>query len=214
LSSTLTDFVELLLRDGCAVLKSPPAPTPRADAEVTALLERAHRTYALNLAGPPVRFDGPTALAAASLVHRSCWLLVDRSQPADAVEQILQMPHPPETAAQHVSADLTFRFLPQVHRRAAAAGAVEPLTLHLAKVLRQWPLSGVLSDVTEGPLTAPEFSSHPGLLWLYAERWAQREKPAWRPAGHGLEYLEAVWSDLGRDIQLLREAVAAREGGE
>ncbi len=116
-----------------------------------------------------------------------------------------------------MAADLTFRFLPQLHRRAEAVGAAEPLTLQLATILRQWPLSGVLSDVTEEPLTVVEFAGHPGLLWLYAERWAQRQKPAWLPAGPVVDYAEAVWSDLGKDPRLLpglaHTSTSAAEGG-
>jgi hypothetical protein len=119
------------------------------------------------------------------------------------------MPALPQTPGQHVAADLMLRFLPQIQRRAVALDAAEPLTLLLAKVLRQWPLSGVLSDVTEEPLTALDFSGHPGLLWLFAERWVQRQKPAWRPTGRGAEYLEAVWADIGRDMQILRRTEKA-----
>jgi hypothetical protein len=61
-----------------------------------------------------------------------------------------------------------------------------------------------LSDVLEEPLATLDFAGHAGLLWLYAERWAQRHKPAWQPVGLGAEYLEAVWSDLGRDLRELQ----------
>jgi hypothetical protein len=61
-------------------------------------------------------------------------------------------------------------------------------------VLRQWPLSGVLSDVTEPPLTPPEFDGNPGLMLLYAERLARHEKSAWVPQGEGREYVQWVIS--------------------
>jgi hypothetical protein len=214
LPSSFAEFVGLLLREGCASLKSPPERSAAADGEVVTLLQQAHHNYCLSLAGPPVDFDGRTALAAAALVHCACWLVLDRSVPVDAMEQLLQMPKLPATPAEHAAADLMFRYLPQLHRRAAALDAAEPLTATLARVLRQWPLSGVLSDVTEEPLTPPDFGEHSGLWWLYTERWAQRQKSAWQPTGPGAEYLEAVWIDLGRDISLLRrpEKVAISTG--
>ena len=70
----------------------------------------------------------------------------------------------------------------------------------LAKVLREWPLSGVLSEVNEGPLTPLEFQGHPGLWMCYAERLARHEKPDWLPTGTGLEYVELVWQEMGKDI--------------
>jgi hypothetical protein len=107
---------------------------------------------------------------------------------------------------------VTLRFLPQVHRRARAVAPDDRLAALLAGVLRQWPLSGVLSDVEEGPAAPPDFGGHPGLLLLYAERLARNEKPAWLPAGPGLEYLELVLADLGRERSPL--LAAARTDGD
>src|SRR5690242_4712026 len=110
--SPFAEFARTLLREGCAVLKSPPERTGPADPETLAILERAYNVYRLSVAGPPVAFDGKMALAAAALVYWSCWLLVDHSQPPAELEQLLQMPQPPRSPVQHLSADLTFRFLP------------------------------------------------------------------------------------------------------
>src|SRR5262249_34334292 len=85
------------------------------------------------------------------------------------------------SAGQHLSADLLLRYLPQVHCRARALSPDDNLTRLLTGVLRQWPLSGVLSDVAEGPTTPLQFSDHPGLLLLYTERLARHDRPAWRP---------------------------------
>jgi hypothetical protein len=203
LTSPFAEFIARLLGEGCAFLKAPPQHTPAADAEVLTLLEAAYATYRLGVAGPPIPFDGRTALAAAAVVYRACWFVVDHSLLPEHLAPLLQMPCAPGTPAQHLSADLVLRFLPQVHRRAAAVDAAEPLTCLLADVLRRWPLSGALAEVEGGPLNGLDFGGHPGLLWLYAERWAQREKLAWLPAGAGREYLEAVSTDMGRNLNLL-----------
>src|SRR2546421_443694 len=68
-----------------------------------------------------------------------------------------------------------------------------------AAALRQWPLSGVLSEVEDGPLTSVEFHGPPGLQLLYAERLARHEKPAWVAQGRGFELVELVLAERGRE---------------
>jgi hypothetical protein len=113
------------------------------------------------------------------------------------------MPLTPTTPAQHLSADLIFRFLPALQRRAQALLTTDVLPEALAKVLRLWPLSGVLSDLADGPLSPTDFGGHPGLALLYAERLARHERPAWFPTGSSLAYVELVWQELGKDIARL-----------
>ena len=150
-------------------------------------LKSAYTAYALDVAGPAVPFDPPTALAAAKVVQQACWFLVCRDEPDEAIDKGLALPGPPSSAAQHLSADLTLRYLSQIHRRAFALGPEDRLTNRLAELLRQWPLSGVLSTVLEAPQGDLEFGGHKGLLLLYAERLLVNEKPAWIPSGRGLE---------------------------
>jgi hypothetical protein len=104
----------------------------------------------------------------------------------------------PSRASDHASADLLFRYLPQVLRRARAIDPSDPLVAMLGAVLRQWPLSGVLSDLDDGPATPPDLAGHPGLMLLYAERFAGRPRPAWQPAGPGRDVVEMVFQDAGR----------------
>jgi MoxR-vWA-beta-propeller ternary system domain bpX4 len=115
----------------------------------------------------------------------------------------LVMPGPPQSPAQHLSADLLLRFLPPVYRRARALDPGDPLGGILEKVLRQWPLSGVLADIEAEPLTPTDFGGHPGLLFLYAERLARHERTAWFPTGPGREYVALAWAELGKDTTLL-----------
>lgn len=202
-------FIEELLCDGEVNLCQPLEPARRAYSEAAKILEQAYATWCLSVAGPPIPFDGKVATAAAALVYYSCWFLVDHSLSSAEMEKILTMPGLPESPAHHLSADLLFHFLPQIHSRIQSVDATEPLAEHLAKVLRQWPLSGVLADVTEGPLTPLDFGGHAGLMWLYAERWCRKEMPAWLPEGRGLEHVEVIWTDLGKDAQLLHQLAKA-----
>ena len=66
----------------------------------------------------------------------------------------------------------------------------------LEEVLCQWPLTGVLSDMEQGP-TALDLYDHPGLMLLYAERLKAKEKPAWVPVGRTYEYVEMVFQEAG-----------------
>jgi hypothetical protein len=95
-----------------------------------------------------------------------------------------------------------------VFRRARALRPTDALTGLLADVLRRWPLSGVLAEIVDAPLTSLDFG-HTGLRLLYAERLARHERPAWLPTGAALEAVELVWQQLGRDIDVLRLAQTA-----
>ena len=113
------------------------------------------------------------------------------------------MPMAPRTPEQHLSGDLVLRLLPALHRRAKALLHGDVLPTQLEDVLRQWPLSGVLADIVEPPTTPIDFGTHPGLNFLYAERLAQHERVGWFPSGPGMQYVELVWQQLGRDVSLL-----------
>jgi hypothetical protein len=199
--SSLASFVEELLTSGRVVLDGAPA-VPAAD-RLPALrrLERAHLDRCLDLAGPELAFDGELALTAATVVWRACWFLVSHREPDAAVAQALALPAGTPTPGQHLSADLTLRYLPQVWRRAASQDAADVLTCCLARVLREWPLSGVLADLPEGPLTPLDFGGHPGLLLLYAERLADNPLPAWVPGtGPGRPWIELVFAERGLEL--------------
>ena len=77
----------------------------------------------------------------------------------------------------------------------AGAGGSTPRTRWsrlIERVLRRWPLSGVLAGLDEGPTAPLDLGGHEGLMLLYAERLSRRDAPAWRPSGRPLEYVELV----------------------
>jgi hypothetical protein len=195
----LTTFLRGITEAGRLTLHEPPPATP--EPEATALLGAAHAIHALTIAGPAIPFDAVTALAATQVLYRAAWCFLNPNEPLDAAG--LAMPADPPTASHHLSADLVLRYLPGVHRRARALRPGDELVGRLADLLRRWPLSGVLSDVEDGPFTSLDFDGHPGLRLLYAERLAQHQKPAWMPAGPAIEAVELVWQQLGRDTSLL-----------
>jgi MoxR-vWA-beta-propeller ternary system domain bpX4 len=191
--SPLAEFLHLLFAEGRVVLRDRPVRSGERPPDALELLATAFSTHRLQVAGPRIEWDPAAGLAAAHLVANACWFLVSHQEPPEELQRCLKMPGPPSTPGQHLSADLLLRYLPQVHRRARAVAPADPLALLLADVLRQWPLSGVLADVPDGPTTTPTFAGHPGLLLLYAERLAGNGHPAWAPAdGPGRDYVELV----------------------
>ena len=192
-------FLQRLLVDG--VIHMDAAPSTRLERDAAQGLRSAYATYGLSLAGPAISFDESFALAAARVVEWSAWLLLNPRLPVEDAS-VLRMPGVPTKPEHHVAADLTLRFLPALHRRAVALMQGDVLTEAMARTLREWPLSGVLADIAEPPLTPPEFA-HPGLSWLYAERLAQNERPGWFPSGADLEHVALVWEELGKNAATL-----------
>src|SRR5262249_55923260 len=194
---SLAEFLPRLFDHGEVRFRERPASSDVDREQARALLEGVFASYRLDVAGPPITFDAEIGLAAASVVEMACWYLVNRDEPEEQVKQALQMAGPPVSASAHLSADLVFRYLAHLHRRARAHAPSDVLVTQLADILRKWPLSGVQSDVDEPPLTPLEFAGHDGLMLLYAERFVRRPKPAWRPGkGRLLEFVELVETHL------------------
>ena len=187
-------FLKTLLWDGRMLVESSAAP----DLLALPILEEAFRLRSLEIAGPAITFDRETALAAGEFVQRAAWHLMSR----EAMAVPLSMPRLPTTPSHHASADVVFRLLPTLQRRSRSLHPQDPLTEALARTLREWPLSGVLARCLDEPLTAPEFA-HAGLALLYAERLAKHESAAWFPRGDGLDAVEVVWRQLGRNVATL-----------
>ena len=195
--AAFTDLVRQLLDEGSIRLREPPRLPPGERDSVLALLAAAFEDHRLDVAGPPIPFSPDRALQAVELLAWSCWFLLHRGEPTQAVERGLPIPPPPRSASEHLSADLAFRFLPQVHRRARAVNPQDALTLRLEEVLRRWPLSGVLADLDAPPLIDVELDGHRGLLLLYAERLADRPRPSWAPEGPVRDFVELVFAERG-----------------
>jgi hypothetical protein len=195
--SAFVSFLDRLLTDGTAVLSGPPVV---AAVDRTAAVERlaaAHAVVRLEVPGPALPFDERAAVAAAEFLWRATWLLVHRGESVEELERSLVVPTPPRTAAEHLSADLVLRYLAVVHRRARSIDPTDMLTRRTEARLRQAPLSGVLSDVEEGPSGVVELGGHDGLLLLYAERLADHVRPAWVVEGAAWPFIELVFTERG-----------------
>ena len=195
------EFLAQLFDEGKIVFRA--APRDRPSASAVAVLAAAFEACRLAVAGPRIAFDLEIALAATELVRQASWALVNRDERMTDLVKRLKMPVSPLTASQHLSADLTMRYLPQVLRRARGLDPSDPLVAQLSNTLRTWPLSGVLSDVAEGPLVPLEFGGHPGLMLLYAERLIGNDRAFWRPVQRGpsWDYYELVLEEHGQPIR-------------
>jgi hypothetical protein len=191
-------FLEAVFSQGRVVFRGRPEPAPAVSARALGRLSEAYAAYRLDVAGPPVPFDPATAAEAGELVRQACWVVVSKEDRVEDLERRLTIRRPPARPSDHLSADLLLRYLPRVYRRARAVDPCDPVVSLLAKVLRGWPLSGVLAGLDEPPLAPLDMGGHPGLLLLYAERFAAQGRPAWRPTGPGAEYLEWVLGATGR----------------
>jgi hypothetical protein len=206
------EFLHQLLHTGKVVLHGPPVAVPEEHPAALELLERAYRRHQLDVSGPPLEFRPDLALAVGEFVRHACWYLVRHDEPAAVLEKRLTLPTP-ASPADHLTGDLLLRYVPQLHRRARALAPNDPLGAILARVLRQWPLSGVLADVVEAPLTSIAFAGHPGLLLLYAERLFHNQKAEWLPTDPGaFAYVELVFRDHGQERSpFLRKGPATEE---
>ncbi len=139
-----------------------------------------------------VDFDFDSAFCAAEFVRLTCWFLVHRDAAADEISTRLILPKQPLSASQHLAADLVLRYLPHLHRRAKLLSPGDVLTTRAAEALRICPLSGVLSDLDEPPLTSLDFDGHEGLQMLYAERFVQNPRDGWRPTDRAAEMIELI----------------------
>lgn len=195
--SGFLQFMRDMLEAGRARLRQPPRLPDEERAATVNLLAAAFRDHRRDVAGPPLDFVPRVALEAAGFTAWACWFLVHRGEAAGEVERQLVLPRPPASAADHLSADLVFRYLPIVHRRARALDPQDVLTTRLEQLLRRWPLSGVLANLDEGPDGAVDLGGHSGLCLLYAERLVENHRPGWMVDGPTRPYIELVFAERG-----------------
>jgi hypothetical protein len=163
--SALT-FVSNLLDSGRVRVPSTRQPPERLD-EAVRELDR--------LARAEMPFDAPALAPAAGewallLLYRGCQALVHREIDPDGVKDALSRPCPLAPSPEVVySADVAFRFLPELTGLARGIAENDPLVAGLLALAKAWPLSSVgvkgVGDVNVQP-----FIRHPALRRLYADR--------------------------------------------
>lgn len=110
-------------------------------------LQQLARSDRSSLPGDPPQLSRTAAEWAAVMLYRACSFLIHRSHDATAVQKALSIPCPQSSNAESCySVDLTFRFLPDLHRMAVAISPSDPLTKIITDWARAWPLSSVGLD--------------------------------------------------------------------
>lgn len=192
--TTFPEWLTSVLTDGVSEQADPPALLPSDRPAVESILRSSYRIRSLDVGGPPLPIDLDVALGAAVTLAGACWQLVADQPDAPPLKSRLKPPH---SASAHLSADLTLRLLPAVHRRAKSRNPDDPLVAFCENLFRRCPLSGVLAGIPGGP-EAPEsldFFGHVGLQVLYAERLVERPQSAWvPPGGPAREQVERVFA--------------------
>jgi hypothetical protein len=159
-------FVSNLLDSGRVRVPSTRQPPERLN-EAVRELDRVGRGEMAFEAPPLAPAAGEWALL---LLYRACQSLVYREIDPDAVQDALSRPCPLAPSPQVVySADLAFRFLPELTGLARGIAENDPLVTGLLALAKAWPLSSVgvkgVGDVNVQP-----FIRHPGLRRMYADR--------------------------------------------
>jgi hypothetical protein len=190
------EWISNLMSRGESVQDDPPTLTAHERPAVERILGEFYEEHALDIAGPPIPFDLPAATEAAELLAHSCWLLVSGDEAAR-----LGLKCQPSSPSIHLSVDLGLRFLPAVYRRSKSQNPDGKLTLELDRILRMWPLSGVLACLDGKPASPLDFAGHPGLQLLYAERLVGTGQPGWVPESETARgWSERVFQERGKPL--------------
>lgn len=193
-----SSWLSRVLSEGISDQAAAPAFTASDDEQALASLRTAFDRCALDVAGPELAFQPLIGLPAAKFLANASWAYV-----AHAEEVELAWKVEPQTPSDHLSADVVWRFLPTLLRRAKLRNAESPLVQSLKTVLCRWPLSGVLADLEEAPTGELDFGDHRGLRMLYAERLVRFPRAKWVPTEEeGREWVEAVFLQQNKPLPI------------
>lgn len=193
------EFFRQLFESGVANFAAKPEPKETPDAEVTELLRDKFAQHRADVAGPLVSFDPVAAWSAAQFTALASWYLVSRDESSEKMIETLGKLNAPRTAAEHLSTDLSLRYLVMVHRRASVLDLDDQFNRIVADTLRDCPLTGVLADKIEAPRGDMQFGNHSGLQMMFAERLMKRLKPEWIPASGATRGMaEFVFQQAGK----------------
>ena len=167
----LPEFLQALFEHGRVRVGSPDDAISTIDGEnAAAILAERHAAERAEYPGEIPPLDRAASRWAAEQFYRACQFAVYRDAGADRIAALLSPPCPKAPAAsRHVSVDLTFCFLPDLHRLASAASKDDPLCERLRGWAAEWPLSSVgMPNVN--PADVGDVLQHAGLRRRYLDR--------------------------------------------
>ncbi|MEZ6130093.1 MAG: hypothetical protein R3C59_15520 [Planctomycetaceae bacterium] len=164
----MNDFLLQLFDTGEIVV---PRHVDMDDNAIAGCLNEAEAVWKQNWPGTAPPFVQPVAQKAAQVLLHLCQAVVyrelDEVHVAEQLRSIALVPR--DDAGVHYSADLLFRFLPQVHQRLRRVSSDDPLLMIVTAVGRDWPLSAVgIPDCL--PDALPDCFQNTGLLHVFVDR--------------------------------------------
>lgn len=154
-------------------------------------LRHYYEEDALEMPGAAPAFLPEAALWGARYFYHAVQLAVLRDLGEEVVRQYLQDYPGPRTPEAVYSADLTFRYLPDLLRLARGLAPGDVLVAALQRTALDWPFSSVGSG-TAGEVVAGVILEHPSLRTAYVDRII-RQKDAARLGGPVIpEYVRAA----------------------
>jgi hypothetical protein len=162
------------LQESARVAVAPPARGDLQGAAVAGVVSAMDRAARVELAFQAPQLLTPAAAWAAGRLYRACQFLAYREIEADVVraEMAIACPVAPSADACY-SADLSFRFLPDLIALARGIAADDPLVAGLIDLARGWPLSSVGASGV-GAVDVSAFIGDASLRRLYADRIIER----------------------------------------
>jgi hypothetical protein len=155
----------------------------------------------------PLPWHPETARTATAFFYRLSQALANRALDEKQVQAICAGAPPPLVSPGEIlSADLTLRYLPELHSMAEAISQDDPLVEGLEAMASRFPLSSVGIPIKSPPNLSP-LRSHEGLWLLYIDRVIERQDLS-RLADPGVRL--AVMDALGESGQSLAPRIAAQ----
>lgn len=167
---SFSSFLEILFDHGRVRVAAFSPISTEDSARAAQVLSEFEPSYRASLPNSPPPFHLETALHASEVVYRCCQCLVYRDLSLQEVlpAQVFR-PDGASKGTQHYSADLVFRFLPDVWRLAKAASESDPLVAYIRELGAQWPLSSIgITGIPECDVS--ELLADNSLSTLYVDR--------------------------------------------
>lgn len=165
----LAEFIEELFTSGHLSVHLTDAPS--IDDAAKSRLAGWERVWRDHVPGTAPEFNLEVGMWAVKWLYQVCQFTLWRDASPELIEQALESPCPlPRSDVTDYSADVCFRFLPDVLRLATKLSPADYLVERIRVEAAAWPLSSV--GIQNLPQLAPldSFLSNPSLKQLYVDR--------------------------------------------
>jgi hypothetical protein len=169
----LAPFLDDLFADGKVTVAGKIVPFDHADLQQAGIvLKKFYEKQSPEMPYTPPAFEPLAALWSAEYFYRCIQFVMLRDLPPEKINETL-LPYTGEMTAETIySADLTFRYLPDLLNLAKGLAPDDILVLHIKQTALQWPFSSVGMNLTEearNPVTE-KILNHPSLKYAYLDK--------------------------------------------